>query len=327
MRALFAPHMGRHIAVGGRKTPAADAHLKCLNARNYVALDVDVPNECDYGTDPEVAGMLADVYCNDALGCCVISGFYHVKGTASGNSTPNTGDTFIATPSQIVHDYSRIGGYVPGNASTDRGCDMQAALCYYDTIGDVTGARLHAWCAVEASNRSQVKAAVFLFENVYIGMGLPDAWLDPVPQDNGFVWDVAGEANPHNGHCFVAYGYNSRGLLIDSWGLKGLLTWEALAKYADPKEGGELYALLLKDMVAEGSNAPNGLAWETLRRDFDQLTKVRAKVGDATLSLESLVQSIRSFFAANPEAITLKQAHEALESAWIGVAATQGIMP
>ena len=48
----------------------------------------------------------------------------------------------------------------------------------------------------------------------------------------GFVWDVAGPANPDNGHCFVGVGYTDIGVVIDSWGMLGTITWAAIAAYA-----------------------------------------------------------------------------------------------
>ncbi len=38
-------------------------------------------------------------------------------------------------------------------------------------------------------------------------MSMPDAWIDPAPQQSGFVWDVAGDSNDSNGHCFTGLAY------------------------------------------------------------------------------------------------------------------------
>ena len=72
---------------------------------------------------------------------------------------------------------------------------------------------------------------MWLFENLYFGLELPDAWINPMPDAPGFVWDAAGPADPQNGHCVVGVGYTAQGITIDSWGMTGLLTDKAIAKY------------------------------------------------------------------------------------------------
>src|SRR5437764_428899 len=77
-----------------------------------------------------------------------------------------------------------------------------------------------------------VKQAVFLFETLAIAVNLPDAWINPFPSRDGFIWGPAGSPDPSNGHEFTCYGYDANGLLIRSWGLKGHMPWAALAEYA-----------------------------------------------------------------------------------------------
>jgi hypothetical protein len=222
------------------------------------------PDSVDYSQ--AALACLGNVYDNDTLGDCVIAGAYHVIGVATGNAS---GSPFIATNDQIVADYSAIGGYVPGQPGTDQGCDEQAAIAYWSSTGFADGSKLAGSAGVDGSNQEQCKQALNLFENLYFGMELPDEWITPFPSSPGFVWDVAGDPNPSNGHCVMACGYDADGVTICTWGMLGKLTWGAIAKYAVPANGGELYTLLTPDLLAAGQQAaPNGMAWGDLVNDL-----------------------------------------------------------
>jgi len=262
LRRVQAPHLGRPVVLG-RRRPVA----RCprLTLRHYA--DVSTPPTCDYG--PKAASSLVDVYLNDQLGDCVIAAGYHLVGVATGNAT---GTPFVATDAQITADYSAIGGYVPGQPSTDQGCDEQTALNYWTSRGFADGSQLCGWLAVDGTDKKTVQTALYLFENLFFGVELPDAWISPFPSADGFTWDVAGAADPQNGHAFLGYGYDDKGVTIDTWGLRGTVTYAAIAQYATMAGAGELYVLLTPDLVAKGqSRAPNGFDWSSLVADFDAL--------------------------------------------------------
>jgi hypothetical protein len=70
----------------------------------------------------------------------------------------------------------------------------------------------------------------------------------------------------------MGMGFDSHGVKVDSWGLVGTLTWEAVAKYASATASGELHVMLSPDQLARGqSKAPNGVNWADLLDDFNQL--------------------------------------------------------
>ena len=94
---------------------------------------------------------------------------------------------------------------------------------------------------------TEVQQALYLFENLDFGMSLPDKWISPFPSGSGFTWDAAGAPDPENGHSVMGFGYDTAGVLLDSWGLKGTLTYKAIAEYAIAKNGGELYVLITPD--------------------------------------------------------------------------------
>jgi len=246
-----------------------------LSLSDYTDTDelkaITPPEECSYAAPAQAS--LRNIYLNDQLGDCVIAGGYHIVGT----ETANAGNPFLATKDQIIADYSAIGGYVVGDSNTDNGCNLTTALDYWTKNGFANGTKLTAWARVNSSNVREMQLAIYLFENLYLGMGLPDAWVHPMPSGNKFVWDVAGESNPDQGHCIMSNGYSKIGLDVDTWALEGTLTYGASDKYARPGGGGEMYVLLTPDQINRtNQRAPNGFDFATLEKDFKALTGVTA---------------------------------------------------
>ena len=261
LRSVYAPHLGRSVRFG-RKRPV---HHRCLKLGNYLykeALPSAPPAE-DYS--PPAASVLSNIYGNDTLGDCGIAGGYPMVGVWTGNA----GDLFTATMEQIVADYSKIGGYVPGDPTTDQGIELQTALNYWTESGFADGTKLLGWIGVDATNLDEVKSALWLFEGLYIGMELPDAWVSSMPTGPDFTWDVAGNPDPNNGHCIIGCGYDPSGVKICTWGLLGTQTWPAIQKYCAASSQGELYVMLSPDQLAKGqTKCPNGVDWTGLLEDF-----------------------------------------------------------
>ena len=127
------------------------------------------PASVDYSKP--AAKALSQMYLNNQLGDCVIAGIGHVVGVL----TAGAGAPFIYTNQQIVQLYSAIGGYVPGNPATDQGCDEQTALNYWENNGAPAGSnRIAGWLAVNGADPTEYRTALWLFENLYLGLDLPD---------------------------------------------------------------------------------------------------------------------------------------------------------
>ena len=67
-----------------------------------------------------MTALLTDwpMYSNDQLGCCTCSSTGHMIEAAS---RYGQGATIEVTDSDILAEYERVGGYVPGDPSTDNG--------------------------------------------------------------------------------------------------------------------------------------------------------------------------------------------------------------
>ena len=139
-------------------------------------------------------------------------------------------------------------------------------------VGYADGSKDFGYIVVDAANAKEVAQAFWLFENLDFGMPLPDAWVNPFPSGDGFKWDVAGAPVPRNGHCVCGIDLAPGGVLIDSWGLEGVLTFEAIAEYANANCGGTVIVHLSQDQLAKGmAKAPNGLDWNKIVSYFQAL--------------------------------------------------------
>jgi hypothetical protein len=258
----------------GRTRPVA----RCprLSLHNYLMRSLPMPPKaCDYSK--QGAAALSNVYCNDTLGDCVIAGIAHVVGVLTGNSGTKP---YVYTQSQIIALYSAIGGYVPGKPATDQGCDEQTALNYWENNGAPAGSphKIAGWLTVNGADPTEYRTALWLFENLYFGIELPDKWVTPMPSSSGFTWDVAGPPVQDNGHCVVGVGYTPQGVTIGTWGMKGLMTDAAIAKYATRAGNGELYTVVSQDGINKATQkAPNGFDWSQLVADFDSMGGTVAK--------------------------------------------------
>lgn len=194
---------------------------------------------------------LSAMYRNDVLSNCTSAGAAHGEGVWTGNAGNN--DPF-ATDAEATQFYSETVGFVEGDPSTDNGGDEVTVLNFWRDTGYMIGGKRHkieTWCNVDATNPKQVRQALWLGEFLYFGIELPTKWITPMPSGPGFVWDVAGDPIPANGHCYISASYdaNSRGVIIDPWGgCFGLMTMDAIAKYASGP-GGELHVAFSEDCI------------------------------------------------------------------------------
>lgn len=240
-----------------------------LSLKNYLSKSLPNPPVLwNYGR--LASSSLSQMYLNDSLGDCVIAAICHSEGVFTGNAT---GNSAIFTTDEVTSLYSSIGGYVPGDESTDNGCDIQTALNYWGTKGLLSGSnKIQSYLAIDPNNVIEIMTALFLFENLIFGLDLPDAWISPFPSVSGFTWSPSGEPDSSNGHCIAGFGYNSKGILISTWAMTGLITYAAIAQYCSSSNQGELYTVISQDSLAKAtSRAPNGFDWTQLLADFQAI--------------------------------------------------------
>ena len=89
---------------------------------------------------------------------------------------------------------------------------------------------------------------------------------------SGFRWDAGGAPDRNAGHEILGYGYNINGVLVDTWGMFGTLTWKGLAEFAAEATGGDILCPLSADWIEKASGlAPSGLNFTQLQADLASL--------------------------------------------------------
>lgn len=251
---------GRTFHVGGRR-PRASRGPRVRLARYLDTTKLPAPApDVDY---TKGAQGLSDVLANNSLGDCTCAGVGHLVDVV----TAGAGAPVAVTADQVIALYRAACGY-DGTPATDQGGDELTVLDYVCEKG-LDGAGLHKFDAsvlVDVHNKEEVRAAMWLFGNLYFGCSLPDAWISPFPSANGFVW-APGTPDNNNGHCFVGVGSDSNGVQIDTWGLLGTITYDAIAQTVD-----ELHTVLTCDWFNKATQlAPSGFAVADLLADLKEL--------------------------------------------------------
>jgi hypothetical protein len=221
--------------------------------------------------------VITNVEGNDTLGDCVLAEEAHFVGVMTGNA----GTLYAYTADQTIAAYSAITGYDPVDPSTDQGTDPIVDLNYWCAHPYADGTTLAGYAEVDATNQAEVQFAISAFGNLKIWGGLPDAWTNPFPSGNGFVWDVA-TPDMRQGHCIGSCAYNSnnvaivgansQGVQVMTWGYIGTITWAAFPKFCSDAAGGGCAVRITTDWVNKNSGqTPSGLAYADLINDFNKL--------------------------------------------------------
>jgi len=222
--------------------------MKDLLSANVLP-QITLPTSTNYGA--KATQSLNNIYLNGSLSDCVVACGFHCDGVTSGNN----GSEVLYTDAQVIQNYSAIGGYNPnaplvsGENESDNGCSEEVAISYWEANGFPSGRWLKRAITLDPNNIEEIRTALYLFENICFNINLPDAWIDPFPSGNNFVWGKNGEPDQMNGHSFLGYDILANGnLAIDTWGILGEITPEAISYYGNWSQGGQLFTFLLPDM-------------------------------------------------------------------------------
>jgi len=206
------------------------------------------------------------MYLNDTLGDCVIAAMAHMVQQWTFYAK---GQIVIPTNDQVLRSYEAIGGYIPGDDSTDNGCDMLTALNYWRKTG-LAGHKIIAYVSVNPKNITEVQQAVWLFGNLFMGLQLPITAQNPV---EGNKWTVkarlTGDGSPGSwgGHCVPVMASSPYIHSCVTWGQVMRMTSNFRLAYCD-----ELYAVLSHDWIAKTLAAPSGFNVDQLMGDLQQIT-------------------------------------------------------
>ena len=218
---------------------------------------------------------LGDIDGNDTSGDCCYAAVMHLICCVMAA----TGMAGVFPSKAMAWDlYSRVNvstgqpAFNPHDSSTDIGGDLPTVMNYLmqnSAISDDPTWTADGWLTVDASKPEEIRTAIWLFGGTYKALCLPDQYVNPFPSASGFTWDVTGPPDPQQGHCIVDYGANAQGSFIDTWGLEGVMTYAANAKYCTLAGAGEMHAILWKNWKETGKNiGPNSIDFDSLEADL-----------------------------------------------------------
>lgn len=241
----------------GRKPARLDA--RTLKLSRYIPTLPAIPDAKNWGETVKHWGMMA----NDRLGDCTCAAAGHVILL----DTSARGTPMVISDSDIIGAYEKVGGYIPGDESTDNGAVELDVLNHWRKAG-IGGHKILAFVSINPKDLNQVRHAIFLFGSVYAGVSLP---ITAQGQD---VWAEAGlpigDAKPGSwgGHAVPLIAYDRSRFACVTWGDVKWMTQSWWQTYAE-----EAYAIISEDWVPPSGVAPNSFNLDQLKADLAEITK------------------------------------------------------
>lgn len=222
-----------------------------------------IPTE--YSLSSKVANW--EMLANDQVGDCTIAGALHLKMLW----VALEGGSFVPTDADALSVYSEFTGYDPADPETDQGAVELDVLRKWRKLG-ILGDKIGAFAKVNLRNPALSKAALYLFNGLYIGVQLPQYaqkegvnWTGP----NGPLSTAQDQPGGWGGHCVILTGYNElNGWEMITWGQTGTVDQAFFHDYCD-----EAWAIVDNDYLT-GNKSPEGIDVKALLADLTLIGKV-----------------------------------------------------
>jgi len=184
---------------------------------------------------------------NDSLGDCVAED----SGHALMLRTANAGSIVIPSAQDILGLYEAVGGYKPGDPSTDRGCD-ESSMCQYLETSGLCGHRSAGSGPIDPARLDHIRWAVQIFGSCRLGITVTQSMMDAFSA--GQPWEkVSGDVL--GGHDVPVVRYDAEYAWVVTWGKLQPITWTLMGESAFLEEAnGEAWP----DLCRAGGTAPNG---------------------------------------------------------------------
>jgi hypothetical protein len=208
------------------------------------------------------------MYLNDLLGDCTIAEEAHAFGALS---MYGSGTEAVFSDSVITSTYSRVGGYVMGDASTDNGCVMSSVLADARAVGMVdTSGKQHKLVAYakmgNPADEVLLGQLLDVFGTVDVGFNV-QASIE-TEFSNGGVWTYTPGEPFIGGHCVALQHRASAG---SQHGILQYITWGA-TQWADfgwqANCVEEAWAVISIDWVQANGTTVEGLDIQQLLADM-----------------------------------------------------------
>lgn len=206
------------------------------------------------------------MYLNDQIGDCTEAAKGHM---IQALSAVGEGKELTVTNKQVLSWYERDGGYVPGNPSTDNGCQLSTVLAnwkqYDSAVCQITEfAELASFYEI-----ANLKEALYLFGTVYLGIYVPQSAVDQYHA--GEPWTYVPGSQIVGGHAIclqeVLAPGNDNMLQVVTWGQLWPMDREFFWHYCE-----EAWVMISPDWFNSSGVDTDGFNMAELQSDFSEMT-------------------------------------------------------
>jgi hypothetical protein len=207
---------------------------------------------------------------NDTIGDCTCACAGHI--IMEGKFANGEGElASTVTREGVIHAYSAVTGYVPGDESTDNGAYIDDVLSYWKKTG-ICGDKIAGYVQVNRNSLEEIQAAIYIFGSVNIGILLPGTAQTQI--DNRQAWDLTpgyhhdpnAQPGSWGGHCVPIMGYVPWGFRCVTW---GRIQWMSIPWFNYYND--EVWAVLDNSWLSPNKVAPNGIDLAQLQSDLRAL--------------------------------------------------------
>jgi len=204
------------------------------------------------------------MYLNDSLGDCTCAEVGHAEQLWS---TMNGAE--VTVPDQAVETlYEQVSGYDPETGDDDNGAAILDVMKAWKATG-CGGHKIGAFAQVDINHDSLLRAAIWLFGGVSVGLQLPLELQAKV--DSTATWHRpallhgANAPGSWGGHCVLVCDYDTEGLVCVTWGRVQRMSWAFWHAYGD-----EAWAAIPAEWFT-AKTPPTGVALAALEADLKEV--------------------------------------------------------
>jgi hypothetical protein len=245
----------------GRLAPHPETTHPSLKLADFLnpGYALTVPSAVDYLSHVITWPMFG----NDTLGDCTAAAAGHQR---EAWTNYGRGATVLTSDADVLKFYEACSGYIPGRPDTDQGANMQDCCDYWRQAG-LAGDRILAFFKISPQNLAEVKAALYLFGGVYVGVNLPTSALDQF--DDGDPWDYQPtlDNSIEGGHCVHLGAMDAAGTMtVTTWGRTQRVTTAWWQHFTE-----ECWAIASLDWINQGGLSPEGLDTAALNAQYQAM--------------------------------------------------------
>ncbi len=247
---------GRRLCLGRTETSPKDLARR-LFARDFVTTEAGLVLPVKDAIDYHAVAMsncanngLTDPLSNDAVGSCAWAAPGHMIQLATSCESWKRADAVTAT--EVRREYFTYTG------GRDVGSNLGDVLKVWKQKG-ICGSKIEAFLAIKPADEDMIRWCLDYLGPLYLGINLPISWWQSQK-----YWE-ANAGRIKGGHAVVLSGYDTTGVIYETWGVKTPGSWAGLHQYCD-----EIYAVIQDPWTAGGTKpCPAGLDIVAIRKQVE----------------------------------------------------------